>query len=198
MSITSIDIDSLVYLAAGFTGSRFGMTDIQGHNVDAVLFTILKRAESKVLDLDPTVGLEIVRHGIGKRLRLHHGDCVGSDAQAHAYAMARGIGPMIHPPSNSSKRAFCKGAVHVFEPKGYHARDRDIVTATDILVAAPKTKREDPGSGTWYTINEARNQEKDIVLCFRDGLVKYESYRPHGWYPASWWEEVAQSLSITP
>jgi hypothetical protein len=40
---------------------------------------------------------------------FHHGDCVGSDAQAHGYAMRRGMRVILHPPNSAVLRAFCQG-----------------------------------------------------------------------------------------
>src|SRR5262245_20065405 len=63
---------------------------------------------------------------------LHHGDCIGADAQVHEAAMDRGIQVIVHPPSNGSKRAYVKGATITNPPFEYLVRNRHIVEAAEI------------------------------------------------------------------
>jgi hypothetical protein len=69
----------------GFTGTRFGMTVLQYNQVESIF----------------------QRDAL---IELHHGDCVGSDAQAHVAAIAVGGLVHLHPPVDKTHRAFCKGA----------------------------------------------------------------------------------------
>jgi hypothetical protein len=104
---------------------------------------------------------------------FHHGDCVGSDAEAQSLARLAGMRIALHPPANRSMRAFCVADVS-HEPKDYIARNHDIVDATTRLVAAPSSHEEEVRSGTWATIRYARRQGKPITIVFPDGSVRNE------------------------
>lgn len=47
------------------------------------------------------------------------------------------------------------------------ARNRRIVAAVDVLIAAPETDREELRSGTWATIRYARAAGKPVVMLSR-------------------------------
>jgi hypothetical protein len=69
----------------GFTGTRQGMTREQ----ERTLRELLSRYKGAV---------------------LHHGDAVGSDAEAHNIGVAFGCTVVIHPPTNGARRAWKIGA----------------------------------------------------------------------------------------
>ena len=119
----------------GFTGSQGGMDEGQ---------------------------IDRVRDLIGQATELHHGDCIGSDAQAHVIAMTLGVRTVIHPPDDGRKRAFCQ-ADEAREPRPYLVRNRNIVDATDALIAAPDGP-ERRRSGTWATIRYARKIGKPVTI----------------------------------
>ena len=128
----------------GFTGTRQGMSDFQMGQ----LFGYLLRFKIK---------------------EFHHGDCLGADAQADKIARALGCKIFIHPPVDDKYRAFCaRPGDTVYEAKPYLERDDDIVIATKVLFAAPKSDVEERRSGTWYTIRKARKLGKKIVMLRRD------------------------------
>lgn len=102
---------------------------------------------------------------------FHHGDCVGSDAQAHDIAHFQGLLITIHPPENLSKRAF-KSAHTILPPKPYLDRNKDIVDACEVLIATPSGKDELLRSGTWSTVRYARKLGKHILIIFPDGKIK--------------------------
>jgi hypothetical protein len=133
--------------ALGFTGSRNGMTSAQRTAVMGLL-----------LRLRPLV--------------VHHGDCVGADADFHALVreVALRTRVMIHPPSAKELRAYCRGDGY-YEPTGYLRRDRDIVDASEFIVGTPAsqkapTKRR---GGTWYTLDYAEQRRKPSAIVFVDG-----------------------------
>jgi hypothetical protein len=97
---------------------------------------------------------------------VHHGDCIGFDAQAHAVARELGLRIVIHPPEDATRRAFCTGASLNFEPRPYMERNRAIVHAVDILLAAPRTMDQDSEkhSGTWATVRYALKAGKKVRL----------------------------------
>jgi len=119
----------------GFTGTQWGMTEIQKQEF-----------ERFVIEQNP--------------LEFHHGDCIGSDAEAHE--IVRRVLPLcvivIHPPSNDIKRAFKKGD-ESRPPAPYLTRNHNIIQETDFLVATPVNK-EVLRSGTWATVRWYRRWKK--------------------------------------
>lgn len=129
----------------GFTGTREGMTQDQRCQF-ALMLKELNASE------------------------FHHGDCIGADSEAHVTWLKLDKGdPVIHPPVVSTYRAYCESS-RICEPKDYLMRNRDIVDATDVLLACPKEFDEQVrGSGTWYTIRYARQRGKQVIIIFPDG-----------------------------
>lgn len=129
----------------GFTGSQNGLTRSQRNS----LYDVFK--------------LLSIRGGV----ELHHGDCVGADAAAHNIAEILQFRIVGHPPTNSSKRAFCEfDEVH---PRAdYLVRNQHIVGATSILVACPSGP-EVLRSGTWATVRVARKLGRRIIIIPPDG-----------------------------
>lgn len=140
----------------GFTGTRNGMTYHQSN----ALMDLFLEYEGKI--------------------EFHHGDCLGSDAQAHAmldsyFADTGKI--VIHPgysqsrPGDTSMRAFCVGG-DVRAPKSHFARNRDIVNETDRLIATPPCKPLPSSGGTAYTVGYARKQGKPVTVIYPDGEIE--------------------------
>jgi hypothetical protein len=98
-------------------------------------------------------------------LEFHHGDCKGSDAQAHDLAMNLGFKVVIHPPKNPKTRAFCKGH-EIREEKDYSVRDHDIVDECDEMIVVPKLRKEELRSGTWATYRYAKKRGKSCSIIF--------------------------------
>jgi predicted Rossmann fold nucleotide-binding protein DprA/Smf involved in DNA uptake len=64
----------------------------------------------------------------------------------------------------------------VHTPKAPLDRNRDIVDAAAVLIAAPKEMTETLRSGTWATVRYARKQGKQVWIVWPDGTVsKHES-----------------------
>ena len=123
----------------GFTGTRFGMSATQIEWLEEFFKT----------------------HDV---TQFHHGDCVGADEEAHKIAdKVFGIKTFVHPPINEKHRAYCLGDV-IYLAKPYMERNKDIVLATDKLVAMPRTVGETNRSGTWSTVRYARKTHKDIHM----------------------------------
>jgi hypothetical protein len=102
---------------------------------------------------------------------FNHGDCIGADAQAHAMVVADLpiTHIIIHPPTDSKARAWCatsskRADLLILATLPYHARNRTIVDASDILLAAPAQRKEIPRSGTWATVRYARRSGIPVVL----------------------------------
>lgn len=130
----------------GFTGTRKGLKSSQAESLRRVL-----------------VGVT----------RLHHGDCVGADAEAQAIVVELGGLTESHPPSNRALRAFTRNdREHL--PKPYLVRNRDIVDMSDELIACPGKQLEFVWGGTWATVGHARRMGKPITIVWPDGTVEIE------------------------
>ncbi len=139
----------------GFTGSREGMPTAQRESTRLVLTDLCSISKTDELE-------------------FHHGDCVGSDEEAHRIALTLRIPIFIHPPINLEGRAVCSGYYWIENPKGYLDRNRDIAAACDVLVATPKQSIEVTRSGTWATVRYARKLSKKILIIHRNGEI-YEN-----------------------
>lgn len=97
------------------------------------------------------------------RLEIHHGDCIGADAEFHEICIKRwphALHVVLHPPLNPRKRAFCTYSNQSEVPaKDYLERNREIVDAVDEMIAGPKELEEQLRSGTWATVRYARKQK---------------------------------------
>lgn len=133
-------------MKVGFTGTQVGMTG----------------------DQSATVMRYLTSEGIGE---IHHGDCIGADAQAHEISRLCKMRVVTHPPDNPSKRAWCEGDAS-YSPKPYLARNRDIVNNTDYLIATPRGTAEEVRSGTWATVRYALKAHKLVVIIWPNGQLE--------------------------
>ncbi len=141
-------------IKVGFTGTRFGMSVAQYNSLKSLLGSIEWN------------------HGV---VELHHGDCVGADAEVHGLleyqAMHRIV---IHPPEKDEHRAFCRNYHEMRLPKSHFARNRDIVDEGDVLIATPLQMTHQPNGGTWYTYDYGMRRGRPIALVLRDGAISYD------------------------
>jgi hypothetical protein len=107
---------------------------------------------------------------------FHHGDCIGSDADAHAIALSLGWCVVLHPPADPKKRAFCEGAFVTLPPRPFLKRNDTIAEVVDVLVATPREVEEVLRSGTWSTVRRARARKKPIILIWPDGTLHFENW----------------------
>ena len=134
-------------MKVGFTGTQHGMSPRQHRKLAAILR-----------------GLDVSE--------FHHGDCIGSDAEAHVIAQSLGIRVVVHPPEIDAKRAFVvlsrgtaqRHADDIRVPRPYLKRNHDIVSACKLLIAAPKRLSEQRRSGTWATIRFANRNGVEVVI----------------------------------
>lgn len=138
----------ILHLAArvGFTGSSRPLPQVQ-----------VRALRRTILELEPGW--------------LHHGDCVNADALAFRFARDAGARTACHPPTNPRKRAFTVPNDVMFEPLPYLDRNKAMVRATLMLLAAPGTMEEEVRSGTWSTVRFARRLARPILLVLPDGTV---------------------------
>lgn len=141
-------------MVVGFTGTSRGLTDGQLKQL-ALWFA----------------------HTRDVTAQLHHGDCVGADAEAHKLASTYAVPVVLHPPSNPHKRAFCGGAAVVRPKRDYLTRNREIVQASEVLVACPRESvepRTERAGGTWYTVRFARRSGKPVFMIWPDGTAGFD------------------------
>ena len=132
----------MTYHTMAFTGTRRGMTPKQ-----------IVEVTEKLKSCEPKF--------------VKHGDCLGADAQFHDLCLVYGkCQIIIHPPINTSMRAYCKGAHVMVEPKPYLDRNKDMVIWSNLLIACPSEKEEVLRSGTWSTIRYARKTGTEVVVIY--------------------------------
>jgi len=105
------------------------------------------------------------------RMSLHHGDCIGADAEMHDIAKELGWHVEIHPPILNKYRALCKDADIIHAEYDYLTRNRHLVDAAPILFSCPKEMHEELRSGTWAATRYARKKHKKIYTFWPDGKV---------------------------
>jgi len=95
--------------------------------------------------------------------KVHHGDCIGADAEFDAICVELGIRRKSHPPEDDKKRAFCQ-TEETCNVQPYLIRNLDIAKESKILIIAPKEEYEVTRSGTWSTYRRAKHLKKAICL----------------------------------
>ena len=106
-------------------------------------------------------------------IEFHHGDCIGADYDSDLIIRKINktkLNIIIHPPNISTKRKYCSSQF-IREPKPYLERNKDIVNETDLLIACPKSDKEELRSGTWATIRYARKVGKKIIIILPNGKL---------------------------
>jgi hypothetical protein len=137
----------------GFTGTRFGMSELQKQALYGKLTELKEPKQSQIYAI------------IWEE--FHHGDCVGADAEAHAIALTFRFKVVIHPPDQDKLRAFCKTYSRLEFPRPYLERNKIIVDSCNLLIAAPRTNGEKLRSGTWSTIRYAKHMKKEVYILPR-------------------------------
>lgn len=138
----------------GFTGTRKGMTNPQ------------RAAVSAFLD----------EH---KPTETHSGDCKGADSEFLDAALlcAGNFPPRTHGhPCGITEWRAGRRYDHLHPVKDPLARNRDIVNASDHLLAAPKLMKSEPRSGTWATIRMMLTARKTVTVVWPDGTVQAWGY----------------------
>jgi hypothetical protein len=114
----------------GVTGTRSGATPTQ---VDAI-YKFLNKCVTFCRERDESI-------------ELHHGDCVGADADVAELATSLGIRIVCHPPTKEDLRAFVNSD-ETRKPFSYFERNRNIVDETEILLVVPYQKAHQTSGGT--------------------------------------------------
>lgn len=116
----------------------------------------------------------ILNEGFAKGDEFHHGDCEGADVQVASIANTIGYKIICHPPVNPKHRGWYKFNDVVLPEGEYIERDKDIVNATQGLIACPNTPYETIRSGTWTTVRYARILKRPIWIVTPHGIVQKE------------------------
>lgn len=104
----------------------------------------------------------------GRKLRFHHGCCIGWDDQAARFARLLGYRLIGHPPMNTEKMCSVVNDEN-FPPDGYISRDHHIVQVSRILIAAVKRNHEELRSGTWATVRYAAKIGRPGLVVWPNG-----------------------------
>jgi hypothetical protein len=136
-------------LCVGFTGTQYGMTERQKE----VLWKLLRRIEP---------------------MYWRVGDCIGSDKEsvdvilrmAWTYRDGWRRPTLIgHPPTDDSKRAFCKYDEEM-PPAPYRERDGQIAILSNVVIATPRRPVEELRSGTWATARDAYRAGTGVLIIW--------------------------------
>jgi len=130
----------------GFTGTQAGMTPAQKETLKTFL-------------------IEKARGGVV----FHHGDCLGADTEAADIADGEKMLIIKHPPLDQSKQAFNPHFLQEMPPLPYLESNRAIVDACELLIAAPKSDREETRSGTWATVRYAVIKGISVYILMQKG-----------------------------
>lgn len=106
---------------------------------------------------------------------FHHGDCIGADAEAARAAWEDGYYVVCHPPLDDSCQAHTTHNHEWRTNKTHFARNREIVNATEMLIACPQYMEpitKETKGGTAYTVNYARKQGKPVTIIRPDGSTE--------------------------
>jgi len=106
---------------------------------------------------------------------VHHGDCVGADAEFHDIVREETKSIIVvHPPTNPKKRAFKQGDF-ILKEKPFMIRDDDIIDESDLMLATPfQFEEQGRGSGTWAVIRHTRKARKPLIIVWPDGTFTAE------------------------
>ena len=103
--------------------------------------------------------LALIRHAdkvVARDTIFVDGDCPEGGADQEARGLAAELGCVVRPrpPAGRSAALMLR-------------RDREIVAESHVMIAAPRTDREELRSGTWATVRYARQALKPIVMLSR-------------------------------
>lgn len=91
-------------------------------------------------------------------VEFHHGCCVGGDERGTAVAQWLGYRVIGHPSglTHEDSRSAIDMSDERRHPRTYRTRDRAIVREVDVLIGLPSSEQPLRNSGTWFTIQCAR------------------------------------------
>lgn len=132
----------------GFTGTQEGMPNKQIDNF-VVIFSWF-----------------YTRHPYG--IEVHQGQCIGADEQiTYLVKKMPGVWVVSHPPLDT-RRTHTIECDEVREPFPFIERNHNIVDSVSMLLAAPRSRKEELRSGTWATVRYARKMNKPLEMVWPD------------------------------
>lgn len=140
----------------GFTGTRHGMTPLQRAGVAAIL--------QQVAGADAFIA--------------HHGDCVGADAEFHDLCrqMPQSF-IVVHPgPLDDLPNQAGRVGDERRLPMPHMRRNKYIVMASTVMIAAPFELTQQEHGGTWRTIEMARTAKRPLVIVSPEGATATERW----------------------
>ena len=104
---------------------------------------------------------------------LHHGNCVGADAQAAVIAKELKIRTIAHPANDVAEcfRRYTE-ADEIRPARPALKRNRDIAAAGQLTIATPKENVELRRSGTWSTVRYTAQAGRPCYIVFPDGSIQ--------------------------
>ena len=120
----------------------------------------------------------IIELSAGEELEFHQGCCLGADATATSLVAEHTKSKILAYPCTIKSMTDANAlkvsqTVQVIKPP--LDRNKDIVNASDILIACPNGP-EVLRSGTWSTVRYARKQNKRIIIIWPDGTITKENH----------------------
>ena len=108
----------------------------------------------------------------------HHGDCVGADAEFHdlcrllpkSYIIVH-PGPLEDLP-NQAGRVGDERRAHL----PHMRRNKNVVIAATVMIAAPFELTQQEHGGTWRTIDMARTAKRPLAIVSPDGAAAKERW----------------------
>lgn len=138
---------STVRFKIGFTGTQEGMTERQKVNFMQVFLWF----ES--------------RHG-ARNLEFHQGQCIGGDEDSLVLVKSReGVWTVSHPPLDK-RRTHSMECDEVRPGYPFLERNHNIVDEVAVLLAAPRSRKEELRSGTWATVRYARKINRPYEMIW--------------------------------
>jgi len=132
---------------------------------------------------------------------MHHGGCQGGDAAMHNMVddlFGDTCSIYIHQPVDKTKAQFLLGKnVTLLNAKHYLERNKDIVDASNVMIAMPKGMEEELRSGTWMTVRDTVKKRKPLYVVWPDGTCTYigpdNKSKPSWWTQTKWPRDAKQS-----
>lgn len=142
----------------GFIGEERGMTDGQRETTRHLL---------KVLHGN---NYGIARHGMAE----------GAVDEFHVMARQQGYYITGHPGCDTNGEVASKTHLvcdETQDPKPFRERNKDIIFASDSIIAVPHTAIEPPRTATWAAVREALRQGKQMWVVLPSGNVQFHPGR---------------------
>jgi hypothetical protein len=133
-----------------------------------------------------SIGVTGTRHGLSIAQRkwfkdflehnsanvLHHGDCVGVDAEVATEFSNQGSYIIAHPGnSRDAWKAYCPVNDLILTWRENLERNKTLADCSSLMLCFPLTETESLQSGTWFTIRYIRKQEIPFFVITPSGSV---------------------------